>query len=232
MSIAIMKSDKQILIIIVCFYAVLFIGIYIFYLVNPFDNACIKGNCVNGKGTYAYHSGMIYEGEWRNSMRHGKGKLTYLDKYTYEGEWKKNKMDGHGTIVYYYYKYVGEWKSGNKNGKGTIFFSGKKYEGHFKNNNMDGSGTLLYPGGFKWVGEWKNSAIYNGKGTIISNEGIRYDGQMNAGKMYGEVTIIYPDGRKFVGELINSQNYIHGTMQDPDGKKYNKTLGNDKFLFN
>jgi len=60
-----MKIDKRLLTIIGIIYAVLIIGIVAFYLFNPFKNQCVKGNCLNGYGTYINNSGIKYEGEWK-----------------------------------------------------------------------------------------------------------------------------------------------------------------------
>ena len=69
---------------------------------------CIKGNCKNGKGTYIWHDGMKYVGEWKDGNQNGQGTFT----------------DAIGN------KYVGEWKDGNQNGQGTyIWACGSKYVG-------------------------------------------------------------------------------------------------------
>lgn len=230
-----MKKQKRILCFIAVFYLVLFLGVGIFYLLNPFKNECVSGDCSNGYGVYKFHSGLKYEGEWKDGKRHGKGKLIYPEIYTYTGEWSNNKMDGHGTMVYYWYKYIGEWKGGKRNGKGTYWFFGKKYEGYWENNLMHGQGTLTYPGGFKWIGEWKKNRIHSGKGTIVAYDSVyngnRYEGQAKNGRLYGKVKITYPDGSIFTGELISGQGYLQGTIIYPDGKKSNKILEKDDYLF-
>lgn len=97
---------------------------------------------------------------------------------------------------------------------------------------MHGQGTLIYPGGFKWIGGWKDDKMYTGKGTMIFRQtGSRYDGQMKNGKLYGSITITYTDGSKFEGNLISGKKYVQGTITYPDGKEYNKTL-DDGFLLN
>lgn len=228
-----MKVDRRILIVLGVFYAVSLIGILIFYITNPFDNKCVEGDCFNGKGTFIHNSGMKYEGEWKNGIRHGNGTLVYPNIYTYTGEWKNNMMDGLGTLEYYWYKYVGEWRRGKKNGKGDYWFFNMKYEGHWKDDLMHGNGTMFYPGGFKWVGQWKDNVISSGEGSIVvKSTKVRYEGQMENGKMYGSIKIAYPDRRRFVGELIKGSKKIQGTEIYPDGSKHNIILKNDLFLLN
>jgi hypothetical protein len=155
-----MRLEKRLLIFTVSVYAVFFLGVFAFYLVNPFQNKCISGNCVNGYGIYLYQSGMQYEGEWKNGRRHGKGTLTYPEIYTYTGEWKNNKEDGYGGIVHNLYTYVGEWKRGSKNGKGSITYkNGIQFNGDFKDGYKHGQGTMTYPDGRILKGEWNNEVL-------------------------------------------------------------------------
>ncbi len=226
-----MKIYKRTLLLIGIYYALLFLGSLIFYVVNPFENECIKGSCVNAYGIYIYNSGLQYEGEWKNGRRHGKGTLTYPDRYKYVGEWKNNKREGHGKLVYTYSKipfyYVGEWKDGKRDGKGIFYYYGKKYEGHWNNDLMHGRGTVIYPGGYKWTGEWKNDMADSGQGTFLDNNGKRFEGQAKNGKMYGKIIITYSDGSKFIGEVISGGKHIQGTIVYPDGRELSKTLKNN-----
>jgi len=51
----------------------------------------------NGKGTYNYASGAIYEGMFVNGKRNGQGKLTYMNeekKVTQDGIWKEDNYIG------------------------------------------------------------------------------------------------------------------------------------------
>ena len=52
---------------------------------------CIKGDCVNGKGTF--DDGVrLYEGEFKDGKYHGQGSSKRHDNgVTYQGEWKNNK---------------------------------------------------------------------------------------------------------------------------------------------
>lgn len=203
-----MKIDKRILFILGIAYLTLLLGILAFYLVNPFKNECVSGNCFNGKGVYIYNSGMKYEGEWKNGLRQGKGTLTYPNIYTYTGEWKNNRMDGHGTMEYYWYRYSGNWKEGKKSGKGIMWSFGRKYDG-----------------------DWENDLMH-GQGILFSNRtGNRYDVQMKNGTIYGKIKVTYPDGSIFVGEFMNNDIYARGTIIYPDGKKENKKLGKENFIF-
>ena len=54
--------------------------------------ACMKGDCENGYGTYAWEDGNIYVGEFKNSLEHGQGTYTYSDGRIDKGIWKNNKL--------------------------------------------------------------------------------------------------------------------------------------------
>ncbi|MGN8913028.1 hypothetical protein [Anaerofustis butyriciformans] len=62
-----------------------------------------------------YSNGMIYEGNFKNTMREGMGKVYYTDGSIYEGEFRDNECNGHGKLIYP---------------------SGKVYEGEFKNGKI------------------------------------------------------------------------------------------------
>ena len=41
-----------------------------------------------------YANGMVYDGEWKNDLRHGFGVLTWPDGRKYEGDYKEGLKDG------------------------------------------------------------------------------------------------------------------------------------------
>ena len=54
--------------------------------------ACMKGDCKNGYGTYAWEDGNIYVGEFKNSLEHGQGTYTYSDGRIDKGIWKNDRL--------------------------------------------------------------------------------------------------------------------------------------------
>jgi len=58
------------------------------------STGCLKGNCVNGEGTFRYNSGNEYVGEWQNDKRHGQGTYTWADGDKEVGSYRKNKYLG------------------------------------------------------------------------------------------------------------------------------------------
>ena len=51
-----------------------------------------------GKGTYTYASGDVFEGNYVNNQRHGPGKLSKADGEVREEQWKEDKLTSFNTI--------------------------------------------------------------------------------------------------------------------------------------
>lgn len=198
------------------YFFLILLVVFSFYFFNPFSNKCIRGNCENGNGVYAFHSGMQYDGEWKNGKRDGQGTLTYSDGSKYTGGWKNNRMHGHGIKTYapeyLYREYTGEWNNGNRHGKGTAIYSdGSRYEGY-----------------------WKDGRAH-GHGTITTIDARKITGDHIDGELQGTVTEIYPDGKILVVGWIDSKRVGRGTLTYPDGTKItgewinNKLVGSPEF---
>jgi hypothetical protein len=69
-----------------------------FYPLNTFGG-CIKGDCMNGQGTFIYSNGEKYVGQFKGGGFHGKGTLTSPDGEKYVGEFKDNMLNGEGILV-------------------------------------------------------------------------------------------------------------------------------------
>ena len=67
---------------------------------------CVKGDCIDGKGTYIYKNTSTYSGEFKDSLANGYGQCNYTNGNSYVGHWKVNKFHGEGSFQ-------------NRNGKTT-----------------------------------------------------------------------------------------------------------------
>jgi len=55
----------------------------------------------HGKGTYTNpKEGVVYEGEWKNGLRHGHGILKYRNGSVYDGLWERGMKWGQGKMTY------------------------------------------------------------------------------------------------------------------------------------
>ncbi len=63
------------------------------------QEGCIKGNCIDGKGTYVYKDAKArYIGSFQQEKAHGKGICYYANGNRYEGEWAAGSFHGTGTM--------------------------------------------------------------------------------------------------------------------------------------
>lgn len=52
------------------------------------------------KGKLSFKDGSVYDGSFREGLRHGKGKQTFPNGDEYTGEFKNDMLIGHGTRTY------------------------------------------------------------------------------------------------------------------------------------
>ena len=53
---------------------------------------CIKGDCIDGYGTYTYANGSKYVGEYKDGKRNGLGTYTFAKGIVDKGIWKNNQL--------------------------------------------------------------------------------------------------------------------------------------------
>jgi hypothetical protein len=167
------------------------------YLMNAFEDKCVSGNCVNGKGKMVYSTGDTYEGDFANSQRHGQG--TYRTK------------DGQ--------VYVGQFAKGNYSGRGKITFpNGETYDGDWLNNERTGDGRATYKDGSNYEGDWLANK-WHGLGRCAYANGDIYYGNWVNGVRDGKATYYFKDGSYYIGFWKND-------LQHGEGKYYDKKADN------
>ena len=117
------------------------------------------------------------------------------------------------------HKYKGLFKLGEILKGISIYPGGAKYVGEFKNYKPHGYGTFVWTNGDKYYGEWKNGQSH-GNGTKIWNNGRKYLGKFKKDKLHGSGTLFYPDGKKYEGEFIEGKRHGKGTFTYSDGSAY------------
>ena len=199
---------------------------------------CIKGNCVNGKGTFIWPNGDKYNGNWKNQKPHGLGTFIWVNGTKYIGDWEFGIQNGQGTVTWANGdKYIGGRKNGEADGQGTfIFANGITQSGEWKNGNLierdssgkaigcvegncdNGKGTGVWEKGFKYVGEWKMQNMH-GFGIGTWPNGDRYEGDWVNGQRTGQGKYFYSGGGVYTGEWKNNNRHGEGTMIWNDGVK-------------
>jgi len=158
--------------------------------------SCVRGNCMNGFGTYLFASKARYSGEFLSGKMHGKGIFYYSN----------------GA------KYLGTWKNGLKHGEGKmVFHDGNQYTGSFVLDKIQGNGTMEYTNGNRYTGEWEADKP-NGKGSLYQKSGERYEGDFRLGVFEGKGRYIYSDGSQYLGEWKNGKRNGYGEYTDPKGR--------------
>ena len=108
---------------------------------------------------------------------------------------------------------------------GTFTFpGGNKYVGEFKDSKRDGQGTFTFANGDKYVGGFKDDKR-NGQGTSTWANGDKYDGEYKDGKRDGLGTLTFGSGSqfsgdKYVGEYKDDERDGQGTYTFANGDKY------------
>ena len=97
------------------------------------------------EGIQTFDNGDIYEGGFKDGLKHGKGKLITRNKRSYEGDWENDKPHGFGI---------------------NTFPNGKVYTGNFSNGKPIGDGQWTYSDGRTYHGTWKNGEFKNKESDI------------------------------------------------------------------
>ncbi|MFZ4099569.1 MAG: hypothetical protein ACOYKZ_04495 [Chlamydiia bacterium] len=185
---------------------------------------------------------ILYQGEFREGLRHGVGTLYEHGQPTYQGEFCHDLPEGRGAWTYPLgdphkrTTYRGHFHNGIPEGPGELRYSnGSTFSGVFVGGAPDGPGVLQTKDGTRISGHFKGSSIEGSegeirtpttiyKGMIVKNkpsgfghlkhltEKWSYSGTFENGKMHGRGHFISQTGLK--SEAFHD----HGVfLEDPPG---------------
>ena len=162
---------------------------------------CIKNNCSNGIGTYAYADGSKYEGQFQENKRHGWGAFYYRNGDKYVGDFNQNFEEGYGTIFYHNGKLAkGIWYKGEYLGDKLV---SKGDSGCVEGDCLAGNGKFIYKdGSMTYEGAFLDG-LPNGMGKCVYGNGEIYEGEWKAGGFNGKGTLHLNDGTKICGLWLN-----------------------------
>ncbi len=66
----------------------------LFSAINYATADCLSGDCLNGKGSKKYSSGLIYNGEFKDALEHGYGTWVFTDGSKQTGYFEQGKPNG------------------------------------------------------------------------------------------------------------------------------------------
>ena len=204
---------------------------------------CIKGNCVNGKGTYKYENGDEYTGQWIDgNWEDGEGTYKYASGAAYTGKWKDGEKNGKGTYTNINgVNFLGNWVNDKLEGKNHVQVttvtldkikqtekpSNAQYSGCFQGDCENGSGAYKYSNGNVYNGEWKDGER-NGSGDYKNSDGGVYTGQWKDDYKNGQGTFKDSDGTVYTGQFKESSYNGQGTYTNINGVKFSGNWVNDK----
>lgn len=161
-----------------------------------------------GKGVATYVNGDIYDGYYKDGLRHGdNGTYTYNAhgteevKDTYKGSWADNEKNGIGIQIYTNVgRYQGYWKDGQRNGEGVMIYENEDiYSGQWRAGKKDGQGTYIFKKtGMKYVGSFKNGQMVNGK--WLYKNGSFFQGNFDNNQPKGRGCWNFSNGNKVDGD--------------------------------
>ncbi|MBP6002812.1 MAG: hypothetical protein KA746_05210 [Pyrinomonadaceae bacterium] len=157
------------------------------FLLNAFEDKCVSGNCVNGKGKKAYSNGDNYEGDFVNGKHHGQGTYRTKEGQVYVGQFAKGNYSGRGKITFANGEtYDGDWVNNERTGEGRATYKdGANYEGDWLANKWHGLGRSAYANGDVYYGNWVNG-VREGKATYYFKDGSYYIGFWKSDRQHGE----------------------------------------------
>ena len=115
----------------------------------------------HGKGTYEWHDGSVYVGDFKHDSRHGNGRFNWSNGESYKGEYLEDERTGEGS---YHWPdgsyYEGSFLRGKRHGSGSYYsVNGAVYQGEWFDDLQHGQGKLNNPNQSVVRGIWKNGKI-------------------------------------------------------------------------
>ena len=185
------------------------------FLTRPLSAQCVKGNCINGEGTYHFSSGATYIGKFRDGQINGYGICTYSDGAIYKGEWHDGLPHGFGKKTFPIQKrsWQGQWLNGQPVDKTGAVVT---IEPRRKSQSL----TARHAVPLQQLEGCIQGDCVNGTGTYVyRNQSARYEGEFRGEQAHGRGTIFYQNGEVYRGDWANDSFDGYGVYLLPDGQK-------------
>ncbi|XP_019875711.1 MORN repeat-containing protein 3 isoform X2 [Aethina tumida] len=162
-----------------------------------------------------------YIGDWRTDVKCGKGVLWHRDQKVYEGDFKDNLRHGFGVLArripdcnVYTLEYRGDWRYGKMEGNGLrVYKDGSFYKGEFLRGKRHGYGQMWYADHSFYDGEWVKD-LRQGEGMYVYPNGNRYEGQWNLDVKHGKGEYFHLDSGQLQEGLWKEDHCLTSTLRD------------------
>lgn len=180
-----------------------------------------KNGLRHGTGKLEWRNGDCYEGQFKQGLMHGQGILKSMSGFQYTGEFKDGLMHGQGKYVTDFDgSYTGAFKDGYFHGKGKfVDENGDIYDGLFERNSATGKGLIIYHNSGDYMGDVKQWKMH-GQGIYTVTDGDIYSGHFVNGMQQGEGKIVYQSGNVYTGGIDNWRSHGQGELKVKDGSVY------------
>lgn len=81
-------------------------------------------------------------------------------------------------------------------------------------------GMYTYNDGSRYIGDFDENGVKNGKGHMEASNGATFEGQFNKGLPNGLGVMRFPDSSRYEGEFMQGWFHGHGVFTTLDGTKF------------
>jgi hypothetical protein len=188
----------------------------------------------NGVGEFFYESGDRYRGEVKDGRRHGRGRLFWARGGYWEGDFVDDRqilscrMIVQAGDMTMTGEFAIEPDSGLATGTGRLIWTnGDSYEGTLVKGVKQGNGSFVWNDGQRYAGDWDNN-LPKGKGAISYANGDRYEGEVRDGEPHGQGTYRRSGGDTYAGAWVKGLKHGHGRLSWASGGYWEGEFRNDQ----
>ncbi|CAE8587659.1 unnamed protein product [Polarella glacialis] len=208
---------------------------------DHYSGDCVENHVKDGKGTYTWANGDVYDGQFAKDRQEGQGKLTRPSvEEEYVGSWLADLRHGRGELRVRGGEVVfqGDWCrdeliSGLRTGA-----DGSRYEGGFLGLRRQGRGRDVSPQGTSYEGEFVGDECH-GQGTIVLSKAsaspsssssravASFTGVFVRSLPHGSGRLCYLNGDQYDGMVVDFTREGTGCLVTSRGERYDGGWLND-----
>ena len=186
---------------------------------------CLRGDCVDGEGTFRWSDGTLYTGGFARGLRHGPGVHANALGTVFEATFRDGLVEGRGRISYGNRDaYEGDLTAdGRRVGQGRLRYAdGTAYDGAWRDGHPNGAGVMTQDDGCHHTGTF---ATTDGRATIVAGtfacpDGTAYRGGWRGGEPDADGVWTFANGVSWTGRFDAGRGAGDGDWADAAGVVY------------